>query len=197
MSNLILPALPGLKWSTFRSPVFDNVTKTTDSGREFTRIKWPTPKWLYKREYEFLRAGAEQELQTLVGFFNKHYGNADSWLFDDPDDNTAVDQLFGAGNGVTLQFQLLRALGGFYEPVRELNGSPVIKLNGVVLSPSNYTVDSSTGVVSFLVAPGASVQLTWSGQYYWRCKFTKSSQDFEQFMKQLWSAKSFEFRTQK
>jgi len=194
MSNLVLPVLPGIKWSTFRSPEFDNITKDTDSGRTFTRVKWSSPRWHYRREYEFLRADANQELQTLVGFFLKHYGNGLTWLFDDPDDNTATGQQFGTGDGVTTQFQLVRSLGGFSEAIYELNGAPTVKVNGVVTA---VTSDVHTGLVTFSSAPAAGATLTWSGQYYWRCRFKKSMQEFEQFMSKLWSAKSIEFRTEK
>jgi uncharacterized protein (TIGR02217 family) len=194
MSNLVYPTLPGLKWSSFRTPMWSATVKTSDSGREFARSNWSSPRYAYKLQYEFLRAGSwGSEYQQLVGFFNRVRGNFDTWLFDDVDDNTATDQLFGVGDGATAQYQLLRTLGTYDDPVYVLNGAAVVKVDGTVTS---VTIDAN-GLVTFAVPPAAGKLLTWSGKFYWRCRFKASSLEFEQFMKNLWSARSVEFTTVK
>ncbi len=198
MSNLVYPALPGLKWSMFLQPEWSNTGKSTVSGRDFYVAHWSSARYTRRLQYEVLRAGAEAEFQNLIGFFNKHRGDFDTWLFDDPDDNTVVDQQVGTGNGTTTQFQLLRARGGFADPVYEPHSSgpglPVIKVNSVVQS-SGYTIGAN-GVLTFSSAP-ASGPITWSGQFYWRCRFTKSMLEFEQFLQDLWSLRQVEFKTWK
>jgi len=187
--------MPGLSWSRFRSPVWETQRETSDSGREFTWVKWTTPKWQYKLVYELLRAGqGRTELQTMMGFFNQMYGDGDTWLYDDPDDNTATAQEFGVGDATTLAFQLVRTFGGFSEPVFELNGAPTVYVNGVVTS---VTVSTHTGIVTFATPPAAGAALTWTGQFYLRCRFLKSSLEFEQFMYQFWTLKTLEFITVK
>lgn len=200
MSNLVFPALPGLKWSSFRTPMWSNTVKTTDSGREFARSAWSSPRWSYRLQYEFLRADALGELQQLVGFFNTHRGDFDTWLFLDVDDSTALDQQIGVGDGVTTQFQLLRGYGGYVEPVYEPftsgAGTPVVKVGGVLqVAGTDYTLGAN-GLVTFAAAP-ASGAITWSGSFYWRCRFKQSQIEFEQFMRQLWSARAVEFITRK
>lgn len=355
MSNQIYPTLPGLAWPTTRIPSWSTTVKEADSGRKFGVTTWTSPRWTYKLKYEFLREWGQAEWQQLVGFFNAHRGDWDTWLYDDPDDNTATDAQFGIGNGTTLIFQLMRTLGGISEPIYELNGVPAISVtdyqgkvacstlprtnyvvrssqtdqwtkyeatvtadnvagpdgtltgdswnfsgvvNGraeptiplaavagdvitasvwlkgagtinlvlsdasanssektVTLTPAwvrhsiTYTmpagvsgnvrfypvkragstatglqiwgaqvekgaapgryiatttaartltdVSVSKGQVTFAEPPAAAAALSWSGQYYWRCRFVKSSMEFEQFMKQLWSAKTVEFTTEK
>jgi hypothetical protein len=126
MSNLLYPVLPGLTWSKFRTPMWNTTLKSSDSGRDFSRTTWTSPRWVYRLQYSVLRAGAQQELQTLAAFFNRHAGDHDTWLFDDPDDNTVTFDQFGLGDSVTTTFQLVRSMGGYLEPVYELNGVPVI-----------------------------------------------------------------------
>ena len=55
---------------------------------------------------------------------------------------------------------------------------------------SKLAMASSPGL-----APTAGQVLTWSGSFYWRCRFKQSQIEFEQFMKQLWSARAVEFTT--
>jgi len=126
MSNLLYPVLPGLTWSKFRTPMWNTTLKSSDSGRDFSRTTWTSPRWVYRLQYSVLRAGAQQELQTLAAFFNRHAGDHDTWLFDDPDDNTATAEQIGLGDSVTTTFQLVRSMAGYLEPVYELNGLPVI-----------------------------------------------------------------------
>lgn len=128
MSNEVLPRLPGQTLKQGRAPRWKNDVRETGSGRNFARARWTTGKRDIRLEYEFLRAGAEAELQQLEAFFNRHKGNADTWLFDDEFDRTVAAEPFGVGNGTRTAFQLLRSRGGFVEPVYALNGSPIITL---------------------------------------------------------------------
>lgn len=129
MSNEVCPALPGLMWDIEREEQWKNMSRESDSGRDFTRAIWTYPRRNYKLQYEFLRSGAEAELQSLVGFFNRHKGDFDTWLFDDPMDNIAVNELLGVTNGTQSTWQLTRAFGGASSPVFELKAPPELYLN--------------------------------------------------------------------
>jgi uncharacterized protein (TIGR02217 family) len=127
MSNQVLPSLPGLSWNTKKKPIFKTTIREASSGREYRGTSWSTPRWEYTLSYEFLRQGmGRTELTQVVGFFNKHRGAWDSWLYQDPDDNAVTLQQFATGDGTTTSFQLVRDLGGFLEPVYEMNGAPVV-----------------------------------------------------------------------
>lgn len=182
-----------------RTPSWSNVVKTTDSGREFARAAWSAPRWSYKLSYEVLHA-SNGEYQQLVGFFNKHQGNFDTWLYLDPDDNSVTDQQIAIGDGTTLQFQLLRSLGGMLEPIYEPFASgpaPTVKVNGVTKTAGTDYSIGANGLLTFVVAPATSAIVAWSGSFYWRCRFKQSSVEFEQFMKNLWSLRTLEFITVK
>jgi hypothetical protein len=45
--------------------------------------------------------------------------------------------------------------------------------------------------------PAAGHTLTWSGQFYFRCRFDHDEAEFEQFMSNFWSANRIEFTSVK
>ena len=67
-----------------------------------------------------------------------------------------------------------------------LNGTPNIYVNGTLTTPS---LISSTGLVTFSSAPANLATITWTGNFYYRCRFTMDSADFTLFMKDLWALK--------
>jgi len=60
---------------------------------------------------------------------------------------------------------------------------------------SNMGCSVASGLVTFTAAPPAGAALTWSGQYYWRCAFTKDTQEFEEFLRRLRATRTLEFET--
>ncbi len=198
MSNAVYPTLPGLMFPVERVPKFKTLVKSTPSGREYRGAQMTSPLYTYNLQYEFLRdTSSIQELRTLVGFFNARQGSFDTFLFSDPDDSSVTAQLFGTGDGATTQFQLLRSYGGNVEPVYDLNGAPTIYVNGVARTAgTDYTINS-TGGVTFTVAPGATLPVTWSGAFYWRVRFNTDDMTVSKFMNQLWEAQKVSLITVK
>ena len=186
MSNDIYPDnMPGRTWPRRRTPVWKTHIDTTPSGREWRSTTQTVPRYRYALQYAFLRSKAAlPEYQTLFGFANKHLGAFDTFLFRDPDDRTVTAGVFAIGDAATTQFGLLRTHGGFAERVFDLDGAPSIYADGVLLS-SGYTV-GATGVVTFSAAPASGVVLTWSGNFFWRCRFDGDELTFEQFMAGFW-----------
>lgn len=126
MSNAVFPTLPGLSWGSTKEPMWTTSAKRSASGMEQRAGYMSYPLYRIRLSYEFLRAGAEAELQTLVGFFNQRGGDLESFLWLDPSDSSVTEQQFGVGDGTTTVFRLGRTLGGAYEPVSAINGTPVI-----------------------------------------------------------------------
>jgi len=187
MSNETFPVLAGQTWPrvrSFRLPT----TVHRANGRRYALGEQAYPTYAYQLGYSFLR---EADFAALGGFWLRHGGPLDSWLFDDRDDNTATAQTFGIGDGTTRTFQLVRMWGSYIEPVQAVVATPVIQVNGATVVP---TV-SSSGLVTFATAPAAAAALTWSGTYLWRCAFTKPDQGFEEFMRHLRTTKTVEFET--
>jgi len=200
MSSLVFPSLSGLSFPVTKTPTWRTKTQEALSGREVRIGAWLFPRWRWSLAYEFLRDKPEvsqDELWSLLGFYNKHYGSLDSWLFEDPDDKSVTAQPFGTGTGSQTQFQLIRTRGGFAEPVKSLNGAPAIYKAGVLQTVITHYTVSATGAVTFVTAPAADAALTWTGSFYWRCRFLEDEFDVEKFANKFWEAGKVEFMSVK
>lgn len=198
MSNLIYPALPGLSIESKRSILGQTSIRTSAAGLEYRATYSAYPRYLISLSYELLRAGALAELQTLQAFFESRGVDYDDFLFDDAKDNACTDQQFATGDGLTTTFRLSRARipGAPQIPVSATYGTPVIKKAGIVQS-SGVTIDANAGKVTFATAPTTGQALSWSGSYYWRCRFKNNAQEFEQFLWDLWKTQKVELITVK
>lgn len=195
MSNAVFPVLAGLDWNVIKTPVWKTRIQEAVSGKELRAALMSYPLWKFSLSYTVLRANAANaELQTLMGFFNARQGMFDSFLYTDPTDNSVANQSFGTGDGSTTAFQLLRSLGGFTEPIQNVNGTPTIYING---TPTAAFTLGSTGVVTFTTAPAPAAALTWSGNFYYRCRFLQDSSEFDNFMRDLWALKKLTFQSVK
>lgn len=194
----VLPALGGLTFPRQRNVNWSKVDNAALSGKKtrFSLFSYPT--YSYEIPISYLRTDALiLEWQTLLGFINSLAGGVGLFGYSDPHDNSVTNQEFAVGDGVTLgPFQLVRALGGFVEPVFLLNGNPTIKVGGT--PSSNWTVDGY-GRVTFTTgnAPGNGAALTWSGSYYFGCRFDEDTVNFEQFVSNIFSMKALKFSSEK
>jgi uncharacterized protein (TIGR02217 family) len=201
VSNAVLPVLPGLAWDNTTAPHFATKIQTSVGMSEVRAAFSPYPVRHYMLVHNFLRqytpAGGSPftEMNTLYGFYCSRQGSFDSFLYDDPADDTVTLQQFGTGDGATVAFQLNRTRGGFNEPVYNTHSTPLIYINGVLKStPADYTINSS-GLVTFTAAPGNGLPVQWTGTYYWRCRFDDDAIDFTEFANLFWSLKKLAFRT--
>ena len=81
---------------------------------------------------------------------------------------SALDQGLGTGDGATTEFQLSKryAFAGesFDRKITRPFGSILVAVNGVPTA-SGWSLDATTGLVSFDVAPAMDAELTWGGQF--------------------------------
>ena len=192
MSNSVFPTLPGIGWSVMKTPMWSTALQAATSGREVRVGLRSSPLYKFAMTFNFLRSDASwAELQALMAFYNARNGMYDSFLFTDATDSAVTAQVFGSGNGSTA-FQLTRSYGGYSEAVCNLNGAPLIYINSVLKTvTTDYTL-SSAGVVTFTTPPAGGASLTWTGGYYYRCRFFSDSLEHEQFMNTLWTVKKCE-----
>lgn len=198
MSQLVFPTLRGLGWSRRKTPEFKTSIQQSVSGRESHTSYRLYPMYRFRLKYDVLRFSVNSELQQIMGLFLAMRGAFDSFLFTDPDDSSVTDMGFGTRDGVATQFQLTRTYGfgsyTFVEPVMNVNVLTNVKSNGVTLTnPADYTI-SNSGLVTLSVPGTAGHALTWTGTYYFRCRFEKDEAEFNQFMKQLWEYQSCDLR---
>ena len=191
MATAIFPELRGLSWDVTKTPEFFTLAKVSPSGIDIAASLSAYPRWHFSLSYEVLRAGAEDELETLLGFFLSCRGNAVDFLYCDPTDHIAERQVFGVGDGKTTIFQLCHAVGSYVEPVCDTTDEVIYV--GDTKKEDGYTIRG--GLVSFTTPPSAGRHLAWSGEFYYRCRFKESSIEFQNFAFKLWSAKTVEFVT--
>jgi len=198
----IFPSLPGLAWSVTKTPTFQTRIQRAVSGRELRALDYPYPLWQFTLVFDLLRdnpTAGYNELRTLMGFFMLCQGAYGTFLFEDPSDYQVTGQQIGIGNASTTVFQLQRAMGatlpggGFLEPIVAPNVVNAVYLDGITQNSGTYSVDPSTGLVTFSMAPASGLIITADYSYYFRCRFTDDSYAFENFMFQLWQLKKLTF----
>jgi uncharacterized protein (TIGR02217 family) len=184
----------GVAWPVSRTMMDDVTIQTAISGKE-TRINNQTyPRYQWDLVYNILRsAPAFTEYQQLLGFINARYGRWDTFLYTADDDNAVVGQSIGTGDGATTQFQLLRTLSGFIEPVLAPNNVSAVKLNGTTQSGGSYSISnwgsSAPGILTFNSAPGSGVAITADFTYYWPCRFNMDKYAFSEFLGGMYELK--------
>lgn len=194
MGQSVFPTFAGLAWNISRSPEFSTQVKRAVSGKELRGAFRQYPLWIFSMSFEVLRDDvANNELDTLAGFFLLRQGMFDSFLYTWAADSAVTDQGFGMGDGVTTKFQLVRSFGGFFEPVQNVNAIANVKTAGVdQTNPANYTIDAN-GLVTFVTAPANGEPLTWTGTYYYRVRFLHDAAEFNEFMQNLHELKKLSF----
>jgi uncharacterized protein (TIGR02217 family) len=193
--------LPGLMFSSSRMPCWKTGYQEALSGKAsaISYQQYPVYEWAFS--YELLRHDLTlSELKTLMGFFNSMRGRFGSFLFLDKLFNSVTEEPFGTGDGSKTGFQLTAAFQnaggvGIAEIIQNLNGAPVIKDNGVVKTLTTHYTIGPTGIITFLSAPAAGHALTWSGSFYYRCRFKNDEQDFSEFLSRFWETKTLKFRS--
>ena len=140
------------------------------SGDEERNASWANSRRRYDVAYGIRRA---DDLAAVVAFFEARKGRLHGFRFKDWGDHkscqpsgapTPTDQVIGNGDGATTTFQLVkRYASGSQSWMRAITkpvaGSVVVALNGA-LQASGWSVDTTTGVISFTTAPGAGVPIT-------------------------------------
>lgn len=187
----VFPNLPGRSYPSGRPNIWNTIKQEAISGQVTAIGLWSAPKRRYEMSFSVLRTLAYQELQILEDFIDSMNGGVFNFYLDDVDDNTAVLQPFGVGTGALSVFQLQRAQvpGGFSAPIQSpRNGTITLYADGVLIPSADYSI-SPVGIVTFLVAPSIGVRLTWSGSYYWLCKFDDDVTQFVKNMYWIWELK--------
>lgn len=190
MSNAVFPSFAGRAWPLKISPAWKTKVLQAASGREVRAAFQATATWSITMSFDYF---SRADYLVMSGFFMAVRGQLDSFLVDAGADSLATDTAFATGDGATKSFQLCRQLSTFVEAVHNVASVSAIKGAGSTISASGYSV-GSTGIVTFVTAPAAGVVLTWSGSFYYRCRFDQDGADFEEFMSRLYNLKSLKFK---
>lgn len=139
----------------------------SDGGGEVRNTRWAQP--LLRFEISFPTSLRDDAVYLEVrNAYRACRGMLHSFKFRDWSDYQATDEMFGTGDGVETEFALFKnyTFGSethsrrIYQPESPIS----LKVDGVSF-PSGYSVDYTTGIVTFSVAPAFDEVLTWTGDF--------------------------------
>ena len=145
------------------------------SGDEERNASWANSRRRYDVAYGIRRA---DDLAAVVAFFEARNGRLHGFRFKDWADyksclpsqiSAPTDQAVGTGDGATVDFQLVKsyASGGVSwvrKITKPVTGTVRIAVGGIEAA-SGWTVDTTTGIVTFDAAPGAGAVITAGFQF--------------------------------
>jgi uncharacterized protein (TIGR02217 family) len=199
VSNAIYPALAGLGYPVRKVANWATRMQRSVSGRTLRTQDYVNPIWNFTLSYEVLEDTVANPpgqitltanplaVRHILNFFNSRSGAFEDFLYNDPKDNQANGQtLIPVPTDTTgTMFQLTRILGydtgdvdaaegGFAEWIIAPNVVSAVYCNGQPQSPASYSVDASTGIVTFNAAVAGGITVTADFTYYFRVYFTDS-----------------------
>lgn len=145
------------------------------SGFEERNAAWSNSRRYYDVSFGIRRA---DDLTTVVAFFEAMNGRLYGFRFKDWSDYksslpsaalAATDQVLGEGDGATFAFQLRKAyVAGaetWHRAIRKpVAGTVLVALDGVAQG-SGWTLDATTGIVTFDTPPALGVEVTAGFQF--------------------------------
>lgn len=161
----------GISWGSAGGPGFSTSIAELKSGAEVRQSQWDSP----KRRYDVAeRVKTYDQLMEIKTFFIARHGAVRGFRFKDWLDYTSnsdgrsapsdTDQLLGTGDGSEKDFQLRKSYvsGGitrWRNITKPVSGTVVVAVDGVS-QPSGWSVNTTTGVITFSVAPAATKDVT-------------------------------------
>ena len=148
-------------------PEYSTDIVITHGGYEQRNINWSQARARYNVAHG---VKTQAQLDTLIAFFRARKGRADGFRFKDWTDYQVTGQTIGTGDGTTTQFQLIKSyISGTSSESRTIS-KPVsatlsVYLNGVLQSGSAYALDTSTGMITFMVAPADDIAISADFQF--------------------------------
>jgi hypothetical protein len=198
---MALPNFPSLSGQSFatKTPVTASLIAPGDSGRE---IRTPLYGGLYEFEVSIEGLASDSatnpglgpnSLQEMMGFYLQCAGGLATFLYTDPNDNSAANQIIATADGTTFEFPFMRRIGLALERVGYVTAVAGITLDGVP-QPSGWSL-ATPNILSFATAPPVGASIAASFNYAFACRFIDDEIDFENFMQNLWAARSLKFRS--
>jgi len=150
-----------ISYGSIGGPEFSTDVVQLGSGHEQRNQNWT-----YARERWNVAYGvkSQDDLDTLREFFYARCGRMHGFRFKNHDDYSATGEQIGEGDGSTKTFQLVKTYTSGATTHTRLILKPIETTVAVyidsVAQGSGWTVDDSTGIVTFTVAPGSGEIIT-------------------------------------
>ena len=157
---------PAIAYGATGGPSFNTTVAANLAGFEQRNINWPSArsKWDISTGIK-----SQSDMQAVIAFFRARYGKAYGFRFKDWADYQGSGELIGTGDGTSTVFQLVRNyVSGSFSYQRKIkkpvNATVKIYLNSVLQS-SGFTIDYTTGLVTFTTAPASGVLVNADFQF--------------------------------
>ncbi|WBQ12887.1 DUF2460 domain-containing protein [Hyphomonadaceae bacterium BL14] len=169
---------PDISYGASGGPGYSTTVVTTVSGHERRNANWAAARGRWNVAHGLKK---REQVATLIAFFRARRGRAYGFRFRDWTDYQALAQLIGVGDGATKTFQLIKryASGGEIEAriiAKPVTGTVKITLDGVEAA-SGWSVNTSTGLVTFTTAPPSGVQVTADFEFDVPVRFDSDQMD--------------------
>ena len=160
----------GISFGARGGPMRRTVIATSGSGFEHRNAQWADSKRSYNAGYGIKTT---DQLHTVVEFFEERNGRLHGFRWKDRTDFKSVmpsvpigfgDQNIGTGDGTATTFQLKKVYGSTINPYsrdvkKPVLGTVKVGVNGTELT-TGWTVDTTTGIVTFGTAPANGAAVT-------------------------------------
>jgi uncharacterized protein (TIGR02217 family) len=140
----------------FKTDIIENF-----AGFEQRNISWSQIKGRWTISYNTRN---KSDLAILNAFFIARRGKAYGFRFKDWSDYQAINASIGVGNGIATTFQLIKiysdTASSYVRSIKKpVSGAVKIYFNGTLQS-SGYSVNYTTGIITFTTAPSSGVVIT-------------------------------------
>jgi hypothetical protein len=207
----VYPTSPQFAFSMLREPFWKTRMQKAPSKFERRYADHPIPLSRWTLTYEYLKEQTDArqsgggvgngffDWSTIIGFYLQQNGIGIPFLFEDPTDNVVAGGIIGVADGTTQAFQFTRQQGSlagipsYFEPIQFLKNVSAVYDNSVLVNPATYTIESPGSFVVFNTAPTGGDVISADFTYYWGVQFADDKLETENFMFQLWDAKTVRF----
>ena len=170
MAFIETPRFPDdISYGSTGGPMFKTTVYTGYSGTEQRNITWAEARHQYEAAHGIRD---RDDMDVLRAFFYNMRGRAYGFRFKDWSDYNLTDENIGTGDGVEDTFTITKTYTSgaetyvrrIYKPIAS---GFVVKVNNVVVNPSNYTLDDTTGTIVFDGGsePGVGLAVTVTGEF--------------------------------
>lgn len=192
MAFLESPRFPDrISYGSAVGPVYNTDVIEFSNGDTQSLQRWQYPLIEFNVAYGLRR---QEDLYEIIEFFHAVAGRANGFrIRDHTDFRSSADQLvlgsyeftdqqIGVGDGIETDFQLIKSyVKGSFTRVRNITKPVVgtVKIGfDAVEQVSGFTVDYTTGIVTFAVAPTAAVVISAGYEFDVPAKFSSDKLDF-------------------
>ncbi|WP_339045812.1 DUF2460 domain-containing protein [Candidatus Mesenet endosymbiont of Agriotes lineatus] len=150
-----------ISYGSTGGPEFSTDIITTHNGHEQRNINWSVARAKYNVAYG---VKSDQQLSELIAFFRARHGKAIGFRFKDWSDYKTTGQKIGIGDGSSTTFQLVKRYesgGSAYVRVIKKPTHETVKIYfNNIIKTDGYSVDHTTGKITFIAAPSSGVLIT-------------------------------------